>query len=130
MRHSLSTADIIIFHQKAIIFILSGNKDKNYILKCNLRFLTVIEFLKVLISVIAILMMSAKLPTPGLLRITVFWNKDYTFILQFYDIIKNYHVTRIILFTWSCDQSLVTSISTIGIIRITDLWVLVWVWFW
>ena len=44
MRHSLSTADIIIFHQKAIIFILSGNKDKNYILKCNLRFLTVIEF--------------------------------------------------------------------------------------
>ena len=31
----------------------------------------------VLISVVTILMVSAKMATPGLLKITVFWNKGY-----------------------------------------------------
>ena len=37
---------------------------------------------------IAILMMSAKLATPGLLKIKVFWKKDYEVIISVYDVTK------------------------------------------
>ena len=49
-------------------------------------------------------MMSAKMATVGLLKIKVFWNKGYD--VKFFS--KFYHVTQIILYMWSCDQSLVT----------------------
>ena len=43
-----------------------------------LNLLTLFESLKtVLINMVAILMMSAKLATPGLLKMKIFWNKGY-----------------------------------------------------
>ena len=54
-------------------------------------------------------LMSAKLATPGLLKIKIFQNESYD------DIIPDYDVTNKILsgdsnyiVMWSCDQSLVT----------------------
>ena len=72
--------------------------------------LTFLESLKVvLINMVAILMMSAKLTTLGLLKINVFWNKVYDIIISVHDVTKKiYLVTQIILLMWSCDQSLVT----------------------
>ena len=52
-----------------------------------------------LIKLVIILMMSAKMATPGFLKITVFWNKCYDVIISVDGI------TNKIL---SCDQSLVT----------------------
>ena len=47
--------------------------------------------------------------TPGLLKITVFWNKDYDVIIPDDDVTtKFYQVIQIILQMRSCDQSLVT----------------------
>ena len=51
------------------------------------------------------ILMSAKLATPGLLKIKIFQNKGYDVINPVYDI--NYPVTQIIFHMWSCDQSLV-----------------------
>ena len=54
-------------------------------------------------------MMSAKMASPGLLKITVFWNKDYDVIISVDDVTnKFYHAIQIILQMYSCDQSLVT----------------------
>ena len=44
-------------------------------------------------NMIAILMMSTKLATPGLLKIKVFWNKDYDAIIFVYDVTNFYFVT-------------------------------------
>ena len=61
---------------------------------------------------VRILMMSAKMATLGLLKIKIFRNKGYDVIPSLHDVLmKFYHVTQIILSMWSCDQSLVTSIS-------------------
>ena len=47
--------------------------------------------------------------TPGLLKITVFWNKGYDVIIPDDDVTtKFYQVIQIILQMRSCDQSLVT----------------------
>ena len=47
--------------------------------------------------------------TPGLLKITVFWNKGYDVIIPDDDVTtKFYHVIQVILQMRSCDQSLVT----------------------
>ena len=55
------------------------------------------------------LMMSAKLTTPGLLKIKVFQNKGYDVIMSVHDPqTKCYHMTQIILLIRSCDQGLVT----------------------
>ena len=54
-------------------------------------------------------MMSAKMATPGLLKIMVLWNKGYdVIILSMTSATKFYHVIQIILWMCSCDQSLVT----------------------
>ena len=42
-----------------------------------------------LISMVAILMISAKLATLGLLKIKVFWNKGYEIIISVHEITKN-----------------------------------------
>ena len=55
------------------------------------------------------LMMSAKLDTPGLLKIKIFWNKGYDVIIFDCAVTKKiYYVTQIIMKMWSCDQSLIT----------------------
>ena len=43
---------------------------------------------KFLINMVTILMMSAKVATPGLLKIKVFWNKGCDVIIFVYDVIK------------------------------------------
>ena len=54
-------------------------------------------------------MMSAKLVAAGLLKTKVFWNKGYdTWLLSVMSPTKFYHVTQIIFYMGSCDQSLVT----------------------
>ena len=48
-----------------------------------LMLLTVLEYLKIIsINLVIILMVSAKMATPGLLKITVFWNKCYDVIIS------------------------------------------------
>ena len=43
-------------------------------------------------------MMSIKMATLGLIKIKVFWNKAYDFIISVHDFTKKiYHVTQIIL---------------------------------
>ena len=72
--------------------------------------LTFFDSLKVvLIIIVAILMMSAKLSTLGLLKINVFWNNGYDVRIFVHAVINkiltcdsNYIVE------WSCDQTLVT----------------------
>ena len=54
------------------------------------------------------LIMSAKLTTPGLLKIKIFQNKGYDIILTMTSTTKFYDMTHIILQIWSCAQSLVT----------------------
>ena len=52
-----------------------------------LTLLTFLESLKIfLINMVKILMMSAKMATPGLLKIKVFWNKGYYVIYSVYDV--------------------------------------------
>ena len=58
---------------------------------------------------VAILMTSVKMATLGLLKLNVFWNKDYDIIIFVHDVSnKFYYVTKIILYMPSFDQSLVT----------------------
>ena len=57
---------------------------------------------------VKILMMLAKMATPGLLKIKVFRNKDYYVIISVHDVTKKFsYMTQIILWMWPCDQSLV-----------------------
>ena len=61
------------FHRKSATFVISRNTDINLILMHNLILLNCFEFLKVvLIYMVAILIMSARLATLGLLKIKLF----------------------------------------------------------
>ena len=56
-----------------------------------------------------ILMMSAKMATPGLLEITVFWNEGYDVTISVDDVTNKYFMTWFSLYYMcSFDQSLVT----------------------
>ena len=55
---------------------------------------------------VKILMMSAKMATPSLVKIKIFWNTSH--ILSMTSPTKFCHVMQIKLWMWSCDQSLVT----------------------
>ena len=61
-----------------------------YRLHFDTKFLILLTFLEslkiVLIKKVIILMMSAKMATPGLLKITVFWNKGYDVIISVHDV--------------------------------------------
>ena len=89
------------FHQKSGNFVISTNTDKDCILAQNLSlFLNSLESWKIfLINLVIILMMSAKMVTPGLFKITVFWNNDYGVIIHVDDVTNKirYHVIQIIL---------------------------------
>ena len=61
-----------------------------YRLNFSTKFLILLAFLEslkiFLINLVIILMMSAKMATPGLLKITVFWNKGYDVIISVDDV--------------------------------------------
>ena len=88
MAQPLSSADINIFLPEISIFLLY--QEIKYRLQFNAAFLillTVFESLKVfLITVAAILMMSAKLATLGYLKTKVFWNKGYDVMIFVNDV--------------------------------------------
>ena len=71
MTHPVSSADISIFSPKFSKF--SYIKKYRYRLHFSTQFLILLSFLKsFLINQVIILMMSKKMATPGLLKITVF----------------------------------------------------------
>ena len=88
MAQPLSSADINIFLPEISIFLLY--QEIKYRLQFNAAFLillTVFESLKVfVITVAAILMMSAKLATLGYLKTKVFWNKGYDIMIFVNDV--------------------------------------------
>ena len=88
--HALTSAEISIFSPEISKFC--------YIKKCRYRLLFSTEFLIILdileslkiclINMVTILMMSAKKATPGLLKVTVFWNKGCDIITYVHDVIN------------------------------------------
>ena len=73
MVHHLSSADISNFRRKSENFAISRNTDIDCILTYNLILLIFLQSLNiVLINMVTILMMSAKMATPGLLKIKLF----------------------------------------------------------
>ena len=62
-------------------------KKYRYRLHFSTKFLIILDFLEslkiCLINLVKVLMMSAKMVTPGLLNITIFWNKGYDVIISF-----------------------------------------------
>ena len=48
--------------------------------------MTCFECLKIFLNMVTILMMSAKMATPGLLKIGVFWKKGYDVIISVHDV--------------------------------------------
>ena len=100
MTHPLRSADISIFHWKSTTFVISRNTDIDTILIHNFYFLkTFFDSLEVdLTNMVAILMVSAKLATPGILKMEVFWNRDYDVTISVHDTTKKFHhMTQIIL---------------------------------
>ena len=79
MTHPFNSADIRIFSPEISNFDHIRNTNKNCILiPFFYYFLTLIDSLEVvLINMIVILIIPAKLPTPGLLKIKVFRNNNY-----------------------------------------------------
>ena len=88
VRHPVSPADISNFSPEISKFCYI--KKYMYRLHFDTKFLVLLTFLEsvkmVLIKKITILMMSAKMATPGLLKITVFWNKGYGVIISIHDV--------------------------------------------
>ena len=84
----LSSADTNIFLPK--VSKLCYIKKCRYRLRFNTQCLILLTFLEslkiVLINMVTILMMSAKMATPGLLKIKVFWNKGYDVIISVHDV--------------------------------------------
>ena len=88
--HALTSAEISIFSPEISKFC--------YIKKCRYRLLFSTEFLIILdileslkiclINMVTILMMSVKKATPGLLKVTVFWNKGCDVITYVHDVIN------------------------------------------
>ena len=76
--HPLSSAVSAFFHWKSANFAISEIRYRLHIDTWFLVLLTYLESLKIyLINMVAILMMSAKMATLGLLKIKVCWNKGY-----------------------------------------------------
>ena len=91
----------------------SADNKYRYRLDFNTWFLILLTFLEswiiVLIEMFTILMMSAKMDTPGLLKKRNFEKKVMPSWFQSMTSTTNfYHVIQIILQKWSCDQSLGT----------------------
>ena len=86
--HPLSSADISNFSLEISKFCYI--KKYMYRLHFDTKFLIVLAFFEslriVLIKKVTSLMMSAKMATPGLLKIKIFWNKGYDVIIYVHDI--------------------------------------------
>ena len=86
--HTLSSADIITFSLE--ISKLCCIKKCRYRLHFDAWFLILLIFLEslkiVLINLVTILMISAKMASPGLLKIKVFWNKSYDVIASVHNV--------------------------------------------
>ena len=86
--HILSSADISIFSREVSNFCYI--KKYRYRLDFDTRFLILLTFpepLKnILINLIIILIMSAKVCTPGFLKRMIFWNKVYDVIILVDDV--------------------------------------------
>ena len=78
-----------IFHWKSLNF---SPEISKYMCRLHFdtKFLITLAFVEslriVLIKKVTSLMMSAKMVTPGLLKITVFWNKGYDVIIYVHDV--------------------------------------------
>ena len=86
--HALSSADVSNFSPKICKFCYM--KQHMYRLHFDTKFLIFLTFLEslkiVLIKKVTVLLMSANVATPGLLKIKVFWNKGYKVIIYVHDI--------------------------------------------
>ena len=86
--HLLSSAGISIFSQEISKFCYI--KKYGYRFHLSAWFLIILTFLEslkiVLINIVTILMISATMATPGLLKIKIFWNKLYDVIISVHDI--------------------------------------------
>ena len=86
--HHLSSADISIFLQEISKFCYI--KKYRYRFRLDTYFLTLLNFLEsirtVLINMVKLLMISAKMATPGLLKINIFWKKAYDVIIFAHDV--------------------------------------------
>ena len=77
-----------------LYLVISRNTDIDCILIQFLILLTFREFLKIfLINLVINLMMSAKMATPGLLKLTVYWNKRYDVIIPVDDVTNQVFIT-------------------------------------
>ena len=85
--HLSTSADISIFSSEISKFCCI--KKYRYRLHFDTQFLTLLTSLEslkiVLINMVTILMMSAKMATPGFPKTNVFWNKGYDVIIYVYD---------------------------------------------
>ena len=93
--HPLTFADISIFSLE--FSKLCYIKKYRYRLYFSIEVLIILHFLEslkiCLMNLIIILMMSAKMATPSLLELTVFWNKGYDVII-FVDEVTNKILSR------------------------------------
>ena len=100
VRHPLNSAGISIFSSEIRKFCYI--KKQRYRLHLSTYFLILLVFLKslkiCLINQVVILMMSSKMGTLDLLKITVFWNNDYDVIISADDVQKkNRFFSRVVL---------------------------------
>ena len=84
VKHHLNSADISIFSSEIKKFF--NIRKYRYTLHFGTYFLILLTFFESLINMITIFMMSAKLATPGLLKIKIFQNKGYEVIILGYDV--------------------------------------------
>ena len=70
------------------LFFISGNIDKNLSLKHNFHLILFYFWLFGVLNMITVLMMSAKFAIPGLLKINLFWNKDYGAIISGHGVVN------------------------------------------
>ena len=86
--HPLSSADISIFLPEISKFCYI--KKYRYRFHLDIYFLTLLNFLEslriALINIVKILMMSAKMVTPGLFKIQIFLKKAYDVIIFVHDV--------------------------------------------
>ena len=102
--HTLSSADISIFSPEiSKVFYIKKYRYRLHFGTYFLILLTFIESLKIIwITLVIILMMSAKMANRGLIKIMIFWNKGHDVIIPDND------VTSKIL---SCDLSCIVHVS-------------------
>ena len=88
LTHPLRSADISIFLRE--ISKLCYIKKYRYRFHLDTWFLIILTFLEslriVLINIVKVLMMSAKMATPGLLKIKIFWKETHDLTVSAHDV--------------------------------------------